>query len=113
MHAFSIWIDTVFRHLKNPARNRTLLNLMKTFIEFENENANSSVADWLSGVTQAVLIIHGKQDRVVPVHQSHNLRNMISGAQLQIIDRCGHNPQLEHPAEFNELVLSFLKQPET
>ena len=102
------WIDAAYAHLTSPARNRTLLNIMKTFNDNNESDATSSVADWLSKVTQPVLIIHGKQDRIVPSSQAYNLSKMIPDAKLEVFDRCGHNPQLEKPSEFNESVLKFL-----
>jgi len=35
-------------------------------------------------------------------------RERIPGARLHVIERCGHLPAIERPAEFAEAVLGFL-----
>jgi 4,5:9,10-diseco-3-hydroxy-5,9,17-trioxoandrosta-1(10),2-diene-4-oate hydrolase len=55
-----------------------------------------------------VLIVWGRQDRLIPVrHAYHGLR-AIAGARLHVLDRCGHLPPYERPAEFNRVVREFL-----
>jgi pimeloyl-ACP methyl ester carboxylesterase len=55
------------------------------------------------------LTIWGRQDRIVPVECGELYRKAIAGSNLEIIDRCGHFPHLEKPAEFSKAISSFLK----
>ncbi len=54
------------------------------------------------------LIVWGRQDRIVPVECGELYRKGIAGSRLEIIDRCGHFPHLEKPAEFVKVASSFL-----
>ncbi len=54
------------------------------------------------------LIVHGRDDQVIPPATSQKLFALISKAQLHLFGRCGHWTQIEHADRFNRLVLEFL-----
>ena len=58
---------------------------------------------------QQVLIIHGKQDRLVPASNSRRLVNMLPNAELVELDVCGHMPQEEVPDQFVDVMQRFLQ----
>tara|TARA_Y100001934_G_C12379335_1_gene791323 strand:- start:1920 stop:2735 length:816 start_codon:yes stop_codon:yes gene_type:complete len=52
----------------------------------------------LDQINADVLMMHGREDRPVPVHQtSLRLGGMIRNCDVSIIGRCGHSPSMEHP----------------
>ena len=64
----------------------------------------------LRRVGAPVMIIWGRQDRLIPVSHAYRAwRWLGKRARLHIIDGCGHLPPLERPAEFNRLVLDFVQ----
>lgn len=54
------------------------------------------------------LIVHGRDDRVVPLANSHKLHDLISDSELHVFGRCGHWTQIEHANRFNRLVFDFV-----
>jgi pimeloyl-ACP methyl ester carboxylesterase len=54
------------------------------------------------------LIVHGRDDRVIPLATSLRLLELIDASVLHVFGRCGHWTQIEHGAEFNRLVDEFL-----
>jgi pimeloyl-ACP methyl ester carboxylesterase len=54
------------------------------------------------------LIVWGEQDRVFDQHYGVIARREIPGAQLVVIPRCGHFPQIEAFRAFHGLLLGFL-----
>jgi pimeloyl-ACP methyl ester carboxylesterase len=64
----------------------------------------------LAGMKTPTLIVWGRNDRITPVSHAQVAASKISNARLHIFDRCGHMPQLEHPEEFNKLVMDFLAE---
>lgn len=61
-------------------------------------------------VAAPVMIIWGRQDRLIPVaHAYHAWRWLGKRARLHVLDRCGHWPPFEHPREFNRLVTEFVR----
>ncbi|MGK2882693.1 MAG: alpha/beta fold hydrolase [Mycobacterium sp.] len=62
----------------------------------------------IRAITCPTLIVHGREDQVIPQSTSTRLVELIPDARLHIFGRCGHWTQIEHAAEFNALVVSFL-----
>ena len=62
----------------------------------------------LHQITQPVLALWGREDRIVPMYRSTMLARAIPHAQLRIVERCGHIAMLEQPGEFNRHVAEFL-----
>lgn len=54
------------------------------------------------------LIVWGKEDRIVPPASAQLYRDSLARAKLELIERCGHLPHLERPAEFLRIVNDFL-----
>lgn len=56
------------------------------------------------------LIVHGREDQVIPPDTSRKLFELIPDAQLHMFGRCGHWTQIEHAEAFNNLASSFLAE---
>jgi 2-hydroxymuconate-semialdehyde hydrolase len=56
------------------------------------------------------LLIHGREDRVIPLATSLTLAQWIPHSQLHVFGHCGHWSQIEHSARFNRLVEGFLAE---
>ena len=64
----------------------------------------------IKGIQKPTLIVHGREDQVIPVENSYRLINLIDNAQLHIFGHCGHWTQIEHAAEFAQIVNVFLNE---
>jgi len=56
------------------------------------------------------LILHGREDEVIPLEASLKLAELIDRAQLHVFGRCGHWTQIEHADRFARLVNDFLNE---
>jgi 2-hydroxymuconate-semialdehyde hydrolase len=56
------------------------------------------------------LIVHGREDQVIPLSNSLTLAQWITRAQLHVFGQCGHWTQIEHAARFARLVENFLAE---
>ncbi len=56
------------------------------------------------------LIIHGREDAVIPLQASQRLFELIPNAQLHVFGKCGHWTQIEHASRFAQLVTNFLQE---
>ncbi|ADU98113.1 alpha/beta fold hydrolase [Alicycliphilus denitrificans] len=56
------------------------------------------------------LVIHGREDRVIPLANAYTLADWLPRAQLHVYGRCGHWTQIEHAARFARLVGGFLAE---
>ncbi len=62
----------------------------------------------LRKISTPTLLIHGRNDKVIPVQASIRMRELLPQARLEIIEQCGHWVQIEHPDTFMRLVNGFL-----
>ncbi|MEV5986530.1 alpha/beta hydrolase [Streptomyces sp. NPDC052051] len=62
----------------------------------------------LAQIQVPTLLIHGRDDRVVPFETSLNLLANIPDSRLVLLNRCGHWAMIEHAEEFNRLVIDFV-----
>lgn len=56
------------------------------------------------------LILHGREDQVIPLEASLKLCEWIERSQLHVFGRCGHWTQIEHAGRFARLVNDFLNE---
>ena len=54
------------------------------------------------------LLIWGEQDNIVPIDTARIYNESIPGSKLEILENCGHRPEIEKGKEFAEKVLRFL-----
>lgn len=73
-------------------------------------DAQSLSIEALQSIANEVLIIHGRDDRVVDPQSSWHLHQHLLHSQLHYIGRCGHWTQIEHPVRFQLLVQNFLDE---
>ena len=66
----------------------------------------------LGEIRQPVLIIHGRQDRMVPVARAEELRRALPNARLQILEGAGHQVHSEQLSTVLPLVLNFVEEVE-
>lgn len=78
------------------------------FIDAMLSMARSPIADRLSAVRCPTLVVHGDQDKLVPVRDADEFERRISDADKLIYAGVGHTPQIEVPERFNADVLAFV-----
>ena len=62
----------------------------------------------LRRITVPTLLVHGRDDQVIPLQTSLTMLEWIDDSQLHIFGRCGHWTQIEHADAFARLVDGFL-----
>jgi 4,5:9,10-diseco-3-hydroxy-5,9,17-trioxoandrosta-1(10),2-diene-4-oate hydrolase len=105
-------VELSYRLAAQPSAQKALLAPLRAGINLLGQRAEliRPLIDSLAGIIKPVLITWGQQDRIIPVAHARVAVDKIPGARLEIFDRCGHMPQLEHPGKFNKLVLDFLAE---
>ncbi|MDF9825039.1 2-hydroxymuconate-semialdehyde hydrolase [Breznakia sp. PF5-3] len=64
----------------------------------------------IAKIKHHTLIVHGREDMVIPISNSYKLINLIDDAQLHVFGHCGHWTQIEQAGKFNTLVANFLAE---
>ncbi len=105
--------------LVNSRYNTSMLPLSKLPYKVMSENATEvNGKTFLPGIPEEViseikndaLILHGKEDLIIPVEVSYQLHKLLSNSQVHSFSRCGHWVQIEQQSLFNNLVSEFLKR---
>lgn len=57
-----------------------------------------------------LLVIHGRKDRIIPVHASERLHESVPASTLVVLPNSGHCPQLDDPSGLAKHVLRFIER---
>lgn len=58
-------------------------------------------------ITQPALVLHGRDDKIVPLSNSYKLHELIVNSDLHVFGKCGHWTQIERKDQFVKLVMDF------
>jgi pimeloyl-ACP methyl ester carboxylesterase len=64
--------------------------------------------DQLRALSQPTLILHGREDVIVPLSVSQRFNALIPDSEMHVFGHCGHWTQIEKKARFLDLVIPFL-----
>jgi len=62
----------------------------------------------LRGIATPTLVVWGRENTIIPRNVCQLYQRAIKGATAKVLERCGHMPEMEQPAEFVQVVLEFL-----
>jgi 2-hydroxymuconate-semialdehyde hydrolase/2-hydroxy-6-oxo-octa-2,4-dienoate hydrolase len=62
-------------------------------------------------ITTPALLVHGREDKVVPLSVSLSMLDLLPNADLHVFSHCGHWTQIERADEFSALVKDYLDRP--
>lgn len=80
---------------------------------FDPKHAGSELAiteSEVRGIATPTLLVHGREDKVVPVGVSVTMMGLLPNADLHVFSACGHWTQIERAGEFSALVADYLGQ---
>jgi pimeloyl-ACP methyl ester carboxylesterase len=123
---FMLSLEATLRHLfHDPALTATALahQPSETEIEIEMKNRlamakvaweprlfNPHLSKWLHRISAPTLILWGDDDRIIPSAYGPAFAEHIPGAQLVMIEACGHLPQIEKPDVFTSRIVAFVNE---
>lgn len=64
----------------------------------------------ISTIQQDTLVVHGRDDEIIPIENSNRLVQLIPNADLHVFSKCGHWVQIEKADEFAQLVMEFIEE---
>lgn len=95
-------VDKVFE----IANNR--MNLLK-LLGYAKSAIRHNMASEIPNIKTPTCLIWGANDKVTPPHVAEEFHKLLPNSNLYWIEKCGHAPMWEHPKQFSEIVLDFLK----
>lgn len=100
-------IDEVYQMMKKPRIERAFISWQRS--ETRWRSLKSNYVNRLSEIKVPTLILHGRDDKYVPVSWAQRAQRLIKGSELVVFPECGHWLPREKTEEFNRVVLRFLK----
>jgi pimeloyl-ACP methyl ester carboxylesterase len=96
-------VDTIMDTVNDRNKVIRTLALAKSAIRH-------NMADDLPIMDVPSCIIWGKNDLVTPPEVAEDFNKLLPDSDLFWIDKCGHAAMMEHPDEFNEVLLKWFKE---
>lgn len=96
-------VNEVFEITNNRLKVIKIISLAKSAIR-------NNLGEELNQIQQPTLLIWGKNDTITPPFVAEEFNKLIPNSELHLIDKCGHAPMMEVPAEFNHILDAFLKK---
>ncbi len=104
-------IDERYQAMQRPDERAAFKKLMPKDEGDEKERIVRGVPeDRLATIDKPTLVIHGREDRVIPLEIGLRMLTNMARAEMHVFGQCGHWVQLERPDAFHALVAEFLQR---
>jgi 4,5:9,10-diseco-3-hydroxy-5,9,17-trioxoandrosta-1(10),2-diene-4-oate hydrolase len=100
-------IEMIYQFRKEPGNRAAMLAIIRTGVSLKGLDTELIFIDRLAEIKVPILLLWGRNDKIVPVHHAEYAANYAANIQLHIFERCGHWPHMEFHEEFNDLVVDF------
>ena len=96
-------VDEVFESVNSRDKVIRILAIAKSAIRH-------NMAKDLPNMTQEACLIWGKNDAVTPPEVADEFHRLLPNSELYWFDKCGHAPMMEHPVDFANTCVEWLKK---
>ncbi len=96
-------VDEVYSITNNRLKAIKIIALAKSAIR-------NNLGEELNQIKQPTCLIWGNNDIITPPFVANEFNKLIPNSELHFVDKCGHAPMMEVPAEFNAILHKFLKK---
>jgi len=103
------WVELIHRMRLRPGARAALLHTLRANVGLRGarEREVAPIRDRLHEIRSPVLLVWGREDRVIPVSVMKVARDGLSRLRCMVIADCGHVPHLEHPEECGPAMRAF------
>lgn len=98
----------VQRAMLEPGAGQPFISFQKS--EITKDGLKTDLFSRLGEIMIPTLLIHGSQDKAVPLKDAVAASKLIPDCELYIMKGCKHWPQKERPEEFSQAVDDFVTQ---
>lgn len=99
-------------YLEDMCTQRNIVDVNYALINFNISNKHNHVVEGtgeIEKITVPTLIIHGDQDKVVPLEKAKETKEAIGDhAKLMVLENCGHSPLVSHLDELSSIIIDFV-----
>jgi len=99
-------VDAVWEEARKPGAGYAFRSFQRSEVRWGQ--LRTVYINRLREMRTPTLLIHGTEDRLVPVACALEAHRLMKQSQMELMRGCGHWPQREDPDAFNRIVLSYL-----
>jgi pimeloyl-ACP methyl ester carboxylesterase len=99
-------VEEARRLLNEPASGKAFRSFRRSEVAWGR--LTTDLSERLGELDAPTLIVHGEDDRVVPLEWAQRAHERLPNSELCVLRGCGHWPPRECPDEFNRVVSDFL-----
>jgi pimeloyl-ACP methyl ester carboxylesterase len=101
-------VEQTARLLEDPKAGLAWASFQKNEVGWSGLRTDFS--DELGALAMPTLLVHGADDRAVPLAWARKAQGRIPDCELRVFPECGHLPPREQPEEFARVVRRFLSR---
>ena len=91
-----------------PGAREAVLSALRSTVTLRGIRNQAYILERLKDSAVPLMTVWGANDTIIPAVHAEDVRRELPGSIVQIIPECGHWSQMEHPEQFNPLLISFL-----
>lgn len=99
-------VKEIQRLLLEPDASQPFISFQRS--EITKTGLKTDLFNQLGNISIPTLLIHGSEDKVVPVKDAIAASRIISNCELYLMEGCKHWPQKKRPEEFARVVNEFI-----
>ena len=103
-------LDELWRTRQLPGAKEAVGRVLRRTVGLRGVRSRYVLLDRLEMVQAPVMIVWGREDRVLPVDHAYCAAQALPGARLEVLEGCGHWPHMEKASTFNRLLVEFLSR---
>ena len=105
-HLTEVWNS--YGSLADAETRTAFLHTLRSVIDVTGQRVSAADRLYLAAGAPT-LIIWGDKDSIIPVEQGRAAHKEIRGSRLEIFEGTGHFPHCEHPDQFCDVLIDFMK----
>ena len=91
-----------------PGAREAVLSALRSTVTLRGIRNQAYILERLKDSAVPLMTVWGANDTIIPAVHAEDVRRELPGSIVQIIPECGRWSQMEHPEQFNPLLISFL-----
>lgn len=86
---------------------QAMLGQLDALAEYTRDGVRERLHDAARSLTVPTMVVWGDHDRIVPTSDAERTARLIPGAELRIVEDCGHAPHRDRPDALRRVLESF------
>jgi pimeloyl-ACP methyl ester carboxylesterase len=101
-------VAAIHDSFRDPRTRAAIRHVVRAVVDLKGQVVTMLDRGYLTEA-MPMMVIWGRDDRVIPVQHAENVAAVAPGAVLEIFEDAGHFPHKDHPDRFVKVVRSFIR----